>query len=133
MIEVIEGGRGLAALNRVHDAVMGALRTWRSGGTPVPLFVVRPGTDRRETVAEVTSYGVPGGTALLMRTSGSTTGTGKIVAISWESLTASAQATHQALAGPGRWAADLPFEHIAGFQTVVRSALAEIEALAAGA
>ncbi|WP_406713874.1 AMP-binding protein [Trueperella pyogenes] len=133
MIEVIEGGRGLAALNRVHDAVMGALCTWRSGGTPVPLFVVRPGTDRRETVAEVTGYGVPGGTALLMRTSGSTTGTGKIVAISWESLTASAQATHQALAGPGRWAADLPFEHIAGFQTVVRSALAEIEALAAGA
>lgn len=129
---VVEGGRGPQAVERVHDAVVGALRTWRSGGSPAPLFVVAPGTDPEAIRAEVGRLEVPEGTGLLMRTSGSTTGTGKIVAISWESLTASAKATHEAFGGPGRWAAQLPLEHIAGLQTVARSAINELDALDAG-
>ncbi|MCM3906726.1 MULTISPECIES: AMP-binding protein [Trueperella] len=137
-MKIIDGGRGASALARVHDAVLPALRTWLAGGVPEPLFVVAPGTDRDAVVAEVggfeaAGFPIPDDTGLLMRTSGSTTGQGKIVAISWDSLTASARATHAAFGGPGRWACQLPLDHIAGFQTVARSALAELEALAAGA
>ncbi|MDP9833118.1 AMP-binding protein [Trueperella abortisuis] len=137
-MKIIDGGRGRPALERVHDAVMAALRTWLAGGDPEPLFVVAPGTDRRAVADEIAGFQaegfpVPAGTGLLMRTSGSTTGQGKIVALSWQSLTASAHATHAAFGGPGRWVCQLPLDHIAGFQTVARACLAELEALAAGA
>lgn len=72
------------------------------------------------------------GTALIMRTSGSTSGTGKLVAISREAITASARATEKFLGGPGRWITCLPWDHIAGFQTIFRSCLAGFEPINAG-
>ncbi|MDP9806674.1 O-succinylbenzoic acid--CoA ligase [Trueperella bonasi] len=122
-IAIIEGGRGQLALERVDRAVREALHVHFAGERPAPLFVVPPGTDEAATREEVLALGIPEGAGVLMRTSGSTTGTGKIVALSWDSLVASVRATHDALGGPGVWAAHLPFHHIAGFQTVVRSAL----------
>lgn len=100
-----------------------------AGDAPRPLFVVGPHVSPEQALSEVRRVGYPAGTGVLMRTSGSTSGTGKIVALSWQSLFYSAQATHRALAGPGRWLADLPLFHIAGFQTIVRSVLAGLPAL----
>ncbi|QRV02445.1 AMP-binding protein [Arcanobacterium phocisimile] len=109
--------------------ILGAIRDGLAGMNRAPIFVVGPNVSPADTLHEVRQVGYPHGTGVLMRTSGSTSGTGKIVALSWESLCASAAATHAALAGPGRWLADLPVFHIAGFQTLVRSVLAGTEPL----
>ncbi|MFT3943608.1 MAG: AMP-binding protein [Ancrocorticia sp.] len=75
---------------------------------------------------------LPADTALLMRTSGSSSGVGKTVVISRDSLMASADATHAALGGPGHWACALSTHHIAGLQTVFRAARAGTRAISAG-
>ena len=61
--------------------------------------------------------------ALVVTTSG-TTGTPKGALLTAAALTASAQATHDRLGGPGRWLLALPSYHIAGIQVLVRSLLA---------
>ncbi|MBO0608793.1 AMP-binding protein [Myceligenerans salitolerans] len=65
----------------------------------------------------------PEGTALVVRTSGST-GTPREVALSARALRASAAATHERLGGPGRWFLALPATHVAGLQVVSRSIVA---------
>ncbi|SKC46967.1 AMP-binding protein [Krasilnikoviella flava] len=91
----------------LRDAVRDAL----DGGT-----VVVP-------LPRTTAAPVPAGTALVVRTSGST-GTPREVALTAAALRASATATHERLGGPGRWVLTLPPTHVAGLQVVVRSALA---------
>lgn len=76
---------------------------------------------------------IPPETALILRTSGSTTGVGSLVAISRDALLASAEATEEALGGPGHWVTCLPTNHIAGFQTQFRSAAAGLASIDAGA
>jgi o-succinylbenzoate---CoA ligase len=61
--------------------------------------------------------------ALVVTTSG-TTGTPKGALLTATALTASAEATHDRLGGPGRWLLALPSYHIAGIQVLVRSLLA---------
>lgn len=122
-LQILVGGRGTEALARVDSAVRLALRAHHAGESPDPLFLVPPGTDAQAANADALRLGVPADAGVLMRTSGSTTGTGKIVALSWDALIASANATHDAFGGPGRWVAELPLHHIAGFQTVARTAL----------
>ncbi|WNG90196.1 o-succinylbenzoate--CoA ligase [Mycobacterium sp. ITM-2016-00317] len=61
--------------------------------------------------------------AVVLSTSG-TTGTPKGAMLTVRALTASADATHARLGGPGRWLLALPAYHVAGFQVLVRSALA---------
>ncbi len=61
--------------------------------------------------------------ALVMTTSG-TTGAPKGALLTATALTASAEATHDRLGGPGRWLLALPSYHIAGIQVLVRSLLA---------
>jgi len=84
--------------------------------------------DHAAALAEVTAVleaelvGPP--PAFIIRTSGSTTGTGSLVALPWEAMIASAEATHEALGGPGAWLTCLPIHHVAGLQTVVRSVIA---------
>ncbi|MDO5025428.1 MAG: AMP-binding protein [Trueperella sp.] len=117
---VVAGGYGPAAAERLAAAIRAALAALDSGATPQPIFPVAPGTDLAAAAQEATELGIPPTAGVLMRTSGSTTGTGKIVALSWAALQASAQATAQAL-GATAWAAWLPTHHIAGFQTVARS------------
>jgi O-succinylbenzoic acid--CoA ligase len=65
----------------------------------------------------------PPGTALVLRTSGST-GNPREVALSAAALRASADATHDRLGGPGRWLLVLPPTHVAGVQVVNRSVVA---------
>lgn len=66
----------------------------------------------------------PDGARLVMRTSGSTSGSGRLVGLSGAQLRASAAATDESLGGPGTWVLALPPHHIAGLQVIVRSVLA---------
>jgi O-succinylbenzoic acid--CoA ligase len=69
---------------------------------------------------------VPAGTALVLRTSGST-GNPREVALGAAALRASAEATHERLGGPGRWLLVLPPTHVAGIQVINRSVVAGTE------
>lgn len=60
---------------------------------------------------------------VVLSTSG-TTGTPKGAMLTAAALLASAEATHERLGGPGRWLLALPAYHVAGFQVLVRSAVA---------
>ena len=93
-------------------------------GSPQPLLVpIAPGEDegqvRSDLVRRITS--VPARTDLILRTSGSTTGTGRLIAMSAAALMASARATHARLGGPGTWLLPLPAHHVAGLQILIRS------------
>lgn len=63
---------------------------------------------------------LPESTALVIHTSGST-GTPKFVALTADSVRASAEATHEALGGVGQWLIALPSHLIAGLQMLTRS------------
>jgi O-succinylbenzoic acid--CoA ligase len=63
---------------------------------------------------------LPDGLALAVGTSGST-GRPKRALLTAGALTASADATHQALGGPGTWLLAMPAHHIAGLQVLVRA------------
>ncbi|MCF4119395.1 AMP-binding protein [Antribacter sp. KLBMP9083] len=73
---------------------------------------------------------LPDGTALVLRTSGST-GVPREVALGAAALRASADATHARLGGPGRWLLVLPPTHVAGVQVVTRSVVARTPLTAA--
>lgn len=68
--------------------------------------------------------GIAPGTAVVIGTSGST-GRSKGTALTPAALVASAQATHEYLGGPGHWLLALPVHHIAGWQVIVRTLVAE--------
>ncbi|MEV8030222.1 AMP-binding protein [Cellulosimicrobium funkei] len=80
---------------------------------PVPLLPRPPGSGPAPT-------GVPAGTALVLRTSGST-GTPREVLLGADALRASGAATHERLGGPGHWLLTLPPTHVAGVQVVARA------------
>lgn len=84
-----------------------------------------PGTDPCD-VAEQIDAPLPTGTALVIRTSGST-GVPKAVALSASSLLASARFTHEALGGAGGWLVNLPSHLISGAQMLVRSTVSGID------
>lgn len=70
---------------------------------------------------------VPAGTAAVLRSSGSTSGHGHLIALSAAALSAGAHAGEAALGGPGRWVLALPTHHIAGFQILVRSVVTDTD------
>lgn len=90
------------------------------GGPPLVLGADPPGD-------------LPGSVALVLRTSGSSSGTGRPVGLSAAALRASAAATHARLGGPGRWVLTLPPRHVAGIQVLVRSLLAGTDPVVAAA
>jgi len=61
--------------------------------------------------------------AVVVSTSG-TTGTPKGAMLTAAALTASVEATHRRLGGPGQWLLALPAHHIAGLQVLIRSVIA---------
>ena len=100
--------------------LLAALADALDGGAPVlPL----PAGVPPEAVAELQARPLPEGTALVVRTSGST-GVPKAVALSSAALRASADAAHEALGGPGQWLVALPVHLISGLQMLVRGARA---------
>lgn len=110
------GAAALALLPAIEEALDG-----RSSLLPVPADdaaqaaaltqALRAGHEIADTVAAVLS------------TSG-TTGIPKGALLTATALLASAHATHERLGGPGRWLLALPAYHVAGFQVLVRSAVA---------
>ena len=91
---------------------------------PPPLLVpIGPGEDEGRVRADLARRiaRVPARTDLILRTSGSATGTGRLIAMSAAALMASARATHARLGGPGTWLLTLPAHHVAGLQILTRS------------
>lgn len=86
-----------------------------------------PSDDARQTSLLTTSLraGEPidDDVAVVVSTSG-TTGVPKGAMLTASALTASAEATHRRLGGPGRWLLALPAYHVAGLQVLVRSVIA---------
>ena len=91
---------------------------------------IAPHEDTREVAANLArriparASGRSVGVDMVLRTSGSTTGTGKLVGVSMDALVASARATHKRLGGPGIWVLALPAYHAAGVQVLGRAAVA---------
>ena len=85
--------------------------------------LVPVGADRSALAALRVGEDIDDEVALVVTTSG-TTGTPKGALLTAAALTASAEATHDRLGGPGRWLLALPSYHIAGIQVLVRSLLA---------
>ncbi|TFH52550.1 O-succinylbenzoic acid--CoA ligase [Actinomyces viscosus] len=99
----------------------------RPAASPLPLLVpIGPSEDADQVRADLARRitRVPPRTDLILRTSGSTTGTGRLIAISAAALAASARATHDRLGGPGTWLLPLPAHHVAGLQILIRSLMA---------
>ena len=93
------------------------------GGAPVLPVAAGLGDDE---VRRLQSARLPAETAVLVRTSGSS-GVPKAVALSATALITSAEATHEALGGPGQWLVTLPAHLISGLQMLVRSQVSGIE------
>lgn len=91
---------------------------------------IAPHEDTREVAANLArriparASGRSVGVDMVLCTSGSTTGTGKLVGVSMDALVASARATHKRLGGAGIWVLALPAYHAAGVQVLVRAAVA---------
>ncbi|UOQ56747.1 AMP-binding protein [Leucobacter allii] len=100
--------------------LMAALGDALAGGAPV--LPVPAGTDP-DAVARLQEAELPAGTALVVRTSGSS-GVPKAVALEASALRASADATHERFGGPGRWLVSLPAHLISGIQMLIRSEIA---------
>ena len=117
--------RGLLAARGdppASSATAGALA--ESTACPLPLLVpIGPGEDEGRVRADLARRitRVPPRTDLVLRTSGSTTGNGRLIAMSAAALVASARATHDRLGGPGTWLLPLPAHHVAGLQILIRS------------
>lgn len=111
---------GLRAIPTEDRAwLIAALADALAGGAPVT--PVPAGTDSA-TIAALQQTDLPQGTALVVRTSGSS-GVPKAVALSAAALRASAEATHERLGGPGQWLVALPTHLVSGVQMLVRSEL----------
>ncbi|WP_240471075.1 AMP-binding protein [Leucobacter chironomi] len=103
--------------------LMAALGDALSGGAPI-LPVADDRADA-EAVAALQRAELPEGTAVVVRTSGSS-GVPKAVALSAAALRAAAEATHERLGGAGQWLVDLPSHLISGLQMLVRSEVSGI-------
>ncbi|UFU05819.1 AMP-binding protein [Ruania halotolerans] len=106
-------------LGRDLSTLLPRLRDALDGGPPLML-----GTTAQRVGEQVAEHPR---TALVLGTSGSTSGTGRAVALSADALLTSAAATHARLAGPGQWLLTLPPDHVAGIQVLIRSLAAGVE------
>ncbi|GAA1314550.1 AMP-binding protein [Leucobacter albus] len=105
--------------------LVAALDDALAGGAPI--LPLAPGLDPADSgVESIRSLPLPDDTAVVVRTSGSS-GVPKAVALSRAALVASAEATHEALGGPGQWLVALPAQLISGLQMLVRSSVSGIE------
>ena len=96
-----------------------------------PAMLPVPADDERQTRLLTTSLRageeIDDDVAVVVSTSG-TTGVPKGAMLTAAALTASAEATHARLGGPGQWLLALPAYHIAGLQVLVRSVIAGTDA-----
>ncbi len=102
-----------------------ALRDAVERGTGPGLLMVPEGADFAPALARINQP--LDRVDVVIATSGSTDGRGHLVGLGLPALLASARATLERLGGPGQWLTSLPVHHVAGFQVVLRSAVAGIE------
>lgn len=118
MGEVIWGPGGTS-----EEAVASLHARWRSprpGAGPLLMAPTRAAFERARARITQPLDGVD----VIIATSGSTDGTGRLVGLSRDAIEASGRATASRTAGPGQWLTSLPVHGIAGFQVVARSVLA---------
>jgi O-succinylbenzoic acid--CoA ligase len=120
-----EGPSGLHSCIRAVEAKL-------AGFGKGPIYAATSRDDAASAPAQLGGFPFPRDAMVLLRTSGSTTGTGRLVVLTDTQLRASATASSAVIGGPGRWVTCLPITHIAGFQTVYRSVLAGKEPIYAG-
>ncbi len=96
-----------------------------TGDAPL-LPLPRSGTERDRLREAGAGISVPDGVALAVPTSGST-GSPRLALLAAAALKASADSTHKAIGGPGRWLLALPATHIGGLQVLVRSLRAGLD------
>ena len=115
--------RGLLASRDGRPASTAVDGADRTDAPPPPLVPIGPEEDPSQVRADLARRitRIPARTDLILRTSGSTTGTGRLIAMSAAALVASARATHARLGGPGTWLLPLPAHHVAGLQILIRS------------
>ncbi|WP_404975972.1 AMP-binding enzyme [Actinomyces israelii] len=142
-LRLVVGGTGAHRIAHLHGALADVLHGRPAGpgptaarggrgpagaaGGPRPLIVpIGPREDAAVVRADLAGRiaGVPERADIILRTSGSTTGTARLVAMGAAALVASARATHARLGGPGTWVLALPAHHVAGLQVLVRSVVA---------
>lgn len=109
------------AVLAVVPAVAAAL-AGRASVLPVPADDARAASSL--TTALRAGAAIDDDVAVVVSTSG-TTGAPKGAMLTAAALTASAQATHDRLGGPGQWLLALSATHVAGFQVLVRSLAAD--------
>lgn len=120
----------VSATNR--HAIVNALAKYVCDPDPLPLVIAEDSAVRQRVKRTLESRPSPycgRNHPLVLPTSGTTRGRPHLVALSRRALLASAEATHDALGGAGRWITALPLAHIAGIQTVVRTVAAGFEPL----
>lgn len=105
----------------VHAARLTSLLAAALAGEGPAIHPVPDGEHSR-TGSDVVAH-VPEQVALAVGTSGST-GSPRRVLLDADALRASASATYDRLAGPGRWVLALPLTHVAGLQVLLRSVVA---------
>lgn len=110
------GGTSAAAVDSLYDLL-------RAEPPSEPVIVMAGSKEAFASVVERIAQPLDG-VDVVIRTSGSTDGRGRLVGLSRRALEASARATHDRLAGPGQWLTSLPVDAVAGFQVINRSALA---------
>ena len=115
--------RGLLASRDGRPASTAVDGADRTDAPPPSLVPIGPEEDPSQVRADLARRitRIPARTDLILRTSGSTTGTGRLIAMSAAALVASARATHARLGGPGTWLLPLPAHHVAGLQILIRS------------
>lgn len=117
----IRGGADPAAVNELAAALADRLRYDR----PTTPILMAADADQAQAMRARLTQPLTG-TDVIVATSGSAHGVGRLVGLSWAAVLASAQATTARLGGPGQWLTTLPTTSIAGFQVVLRSVLAGI-------
>lgn len=124
-VELVAGGTHPEDVARLLSALRARVEGVGVAGRPL-LVPIGPGEDPWQVRSDLAARlgPVPATADLILRTSGSTTGTGSLVATSVGALLASARATHARLGGPGTWVLALPAHHVAGLQILVRSLVA---------
>ena len=117
------GGTGAPAVTALYRALVARLSRRGARGAEEPAWLMAP--DEASFAEASARVAAPlAGVDVIIATSGSTDGRGHLVGLSLDALIASASATLDRLGGPGRWVTSLPIHGVAGFQVVLRSALA---------
>lgn len=119
------GRRGVGSTSGSTPSGPSTPASTTSAEAPGPLLVVPTADDAAAAQQRITES--LDGVDAILATSGSADGRGRLVGLSLDALVASARATERRLGGPGQWLTSLPTHGVAGFQVVLRSALAGFE------